>query len=73
VSQLLRRFHAHTEHIEDERKIGRILIESQAVDIPKTVARATLPGDNRRLRGIPCVARGVAGVSPGTSPSDALR
>jgi hypothetical protein len=68
VSQLLRRFHAHTERIEDERKIGRILIESQAVDIPKTVARATLPGDNRRLRGIPCVARGVSGVSPGTQP-----
>lgn len=69
---LLPRFSAVSERLEDQRKVGRILMES--VDaVPVTVARATLPGDNRRLRGIPCVARGVAGVSPGTAPSDALR
>jgi hypothetical protein len=73
MSHLLRRFHAHSEHIEDERKIGRILLESSIAEVPRTVARATLPGDNRRLRGIPCVARGVAGVSPGTHPTDAVR
>lgn len=71
MSQLMRRFSAVSERIEDERKIGRILQETG--DVMQTVARATLPGDNRRLRGIPCVARGVAGVSPGTHPSDALR
>lgn len=73
MSQLMRRFSAVSERLEDERKIGRILLESTAAALPTTVARATLPGDNRRLRGIPCVARGVAGVSPGTHPTDAVR
>jgi hypothetical protein len=68
MSHLLRRFHAQSERIEDERKIGRIVLDARDEEA-KTVARATLPGDNRRLRGIPVVARGVAGVSPGTDPS----
>ena len=68
MSHLLRRFHAQSERIEDERKIGRIVLEARGEEA-KTVARATLPGDNRRLRGIPVVARGVAGVSPGTDPA----
>lgn len=65
---LLPRFTAATERIEDERKIARVLLESESAEVPHTVARATLPGDNRRLRGIPCIARGVSGVSPGTDP-----
>ena len=69
MSQVLRRFTAAMERIEDERKIGRILLESQAADLPNTVARGTPGGDDRRLRGIPCIARGVAGASPGTNPS----
>lgn len=73
MSRLLPRMNAVSERMADERKIGRILLESNVADTTKTVARATLPGDTRRLRGIPCVARGVAGVSPGTHPSDALR
>lgn len=73
MSHILPRFTAALQRIEDERKIGRILLESQVSETPQTVARATLPGDNRRLRGIPCVARGVAGVSPGTHPTDAMR
>ena len=73
MSHLLPRLHAVSERIQDERKIGRILLESSTMETPKTVARATLPGDTRRLRGIPCISRGVAGVSPGTHPSDALR
>lgn len=73
MSHILPRFNAAMQRIEDERKIGRILRETTSMDLPRTVARATLPGDTRRLRGIPCVARGVAGVSPGTHPSDALR
>lgn len=72
MSLLLRRFHATSEHIEDQRKIGRILLESQDSEAPQSVARATLPGDNRRLRGIPVVARGVAGCSPGTNPLAAV-
>lgn len=69
MSQLLRRYTARSERMEDERKIGRIVLESTAMVLPTTVARATLPGDNRRLRGIPVVARGVSGASPGTDPS----
>lgn len=70
---LLPRFTAATERIEDERKIAKVLLESASAEIPPTVARATLPGDNRRLRGIPCIARGVSGVSPGTDPAYAVR
>jgi hypothetical protein len=73
MSQVLRRFNAAMERIEDQRNIGRILLESSTMDVPQTVARATLPGDNRRLRGIPCVARGVSGVSPGTDPVSCIR
>ena len=62
---LLPRFTDH--RIEDERKIARIILETGEAPAA-TVARATLPGDTRRLRGIPSVARGVAGVSPGTDP-----
>lgn len=68
---LLPRFNQAMQRIEDERKIGRILAETG--DAKVTVARATLPGDNRRLRGIPCVARGVSGVSPGTHPESSIR
>jgi hypothetical protein len=72
MSLLLPRFNARQQAIEDERNIGRILEEAGPAEVPKTVSRATLPGDNRRLRGIPVVARGVAGVSPGTHPLHAL-
>lgn len=72
MSQLLRRFNAVSERIEDQRNLGRILMESQVAEQPGTVARATLPGDPFRLRGIPICARGVGGVSPGTNPVAAL-
>lgn len=73
MSLILPRFYAAMQRIEDERRLGRILLESTTAEVPPTVARATLPGDTRRLRGIPCIARGVRGASPGTNPSDALR
>lgn len=69
MTQPLPRFDAHHQRIDDERKLARILLETgEQAPAPQTVQRATLPGDNRRLRGIPTVARGVAGVSPGTDP-----
>ena len=68
MSHLLPRFHATTERMEDQRKLGRVLLEVGEREVTATVARATLPGDTRRLRGIPVCARGVAGVSPGTNP-----
>lgn len=73
MSHILPRFNASMQRIQDAEKIGRILRETGEVGPTITVQRATLPGDNRRLRGIPCVARGVAGVSPGTHPVSALR
>lgn len=69
MSQLLPRFMAAAQKIEDERKLVRIVLESSGSDNPVTVSRATLPGDNRRLRGIPVCARGVSGAIPGTNPA----
>lgn len=52
---------------------ARILAESlQALDLndPALEQRyaTTLAGDERKLRGIPAIGRGVAGAMPGTSP-----
>lgn len=73
MTQILPRFSAALTAIEDARKIGRILEESGDVAATHTVARATLPGDTRRLRGIPAIGRGVAGASPGTNPLSVVR
>lgn len=72
MSRLLPRFHAAADAIEDERKVSRIVSESESLDAPRISNRVTLPGDMRRLRGIPMSARGVSGTSPGTSPLAAL-
>ena len=57
----------------DEQQIAKILLESgEELPVAKTFFGATLPGDARRLRGIPCVARSVAGAIPGTNPLAAL-
>ena len=34
----------------------------------RAATRATLPGDSRRLRGIPAIGYGVTGAIPGTTP-----
>lgn len=68
MSRILPRFTAAMTAIEDARKIGRILAETGDVGPTQTVARATLPGDNRRLRGIPVVGFSVCGTAPGTDP-----
>lgn len=70
MSRLLPRF--TNTRIEDEQKITQIILEVGEVEETQTVARATLPGDTRRLRGIPSIARGVAGACPGTNPLSAL-
>lgn len=71
MSQVLPRFSAAAQRIADAEKLGRILRETGEVTV--AVGRATAGGDDRRLRGIPCIARGVAGVSPGTDPILAVR
>lgn len=69
MSHILPRFNAAMTAIADAEKIGRILRETGDAGPVKLSTRATAGGDDRRLRGIPCIARGVAGVSPGTEPS----
>jgi hypothetical protein len=63
----LRRFHAHHERINDERKLARILLETGEA-APVKVGHATAGGDQRKLRGIPAIGRGVTGAINGTVP-----
>jgi hypothetical protein len=67
--RILPRFYARQLEAERLRKIAKITAEAEenAPGRAETVARATLPGDSRRLRGIPVVG-GVSGTSPGTDP-----
>jgi hypothetical protein len=62
------RYRYTDQHLEDERKIARILLETGEAAPVQTVARATLGGDERRLRGIPAIGRGVSGAIAGTRP-----
>lgn len=74
MSHLLPRFHAASERIEDERKIGRVILNSGEAPEPVKNPRRALakPGDPRVLRAIPVIARGVGGTVPGTEPLAAL-
>jgi hypothetical protein len=74
MSHLLPRFHATTERMEDERKIGRVLLDGGEIPEPEKNPRRQLvkPGDPRVLRAIPVIARGVAGCIPGTEPYGAF-
>ena len=65
MTQVLPRFFDTRK--QDEQKIARILLETGEAAPVVTVTKATLPGDKRRLRGIP-VAGGACGTSPGTDP-----
>ena len=49
-----------------EQKLARILIDVGEPAPPKQ--GATAGGDERKLRGIPAIGRGVAGAVPGTAP-----
>jgi hypothetical protein len=70
VSHLLPRFHRMQEARQDAAAVDKAVRES--VTETKTVAKATLPGDTRRLRGIPVCAMGVPGTQPGSDPLAAL-
>lgn len=72
MSHILGRFNRHQQARQDHDNITRIINEGGTQEAPPTVTRATLPGDTRRLRGIPAVARGVPGASPGTNPEQAI-
>lgn len=58
-----------------ERAVARAVAESTAPATGTAGAKAPPhpsgqldPADARALRGIPCIARGVGGTSPGTAP-----
>lgn len=68
MSHLLPRFSQRSQRLADERRLAQILSEAGESVPTQTVARATLAGDSRRLRGIPVCAMGVSGTSPGTDP-----
>ena len=60
------------ERITWERKLARILLEvGEPAPDPK-LYRGTAAGDERRLRGLPAVARGTSGAIAGTDPLRAL-
>lgn len=60
--------------LADERKLARILLDSggQAPELGRRVGQH-LAVEAQRLRGIPCIANGVGGTSPGTDPFLALQ
>jgi len=70
VTQILPRFYRRQIEAEDKRAVDAAVRD--AVDVEATAPRATLPGDTRRLRGIPMFAMGVNGTAPGTDPLAAL-
>lgn len=59
------------EHVLTRQAVDQAVQDAEDRTI-HTVARATLPGDTRRLRGIPVTTYGVAGTAPGTDPLAAL-
>ena len=62
-SRLLFRF--TDAYVEDERRLARIISETGAQARPALSLALADPGD---LRGIPVIARGVGGTSPGSDP-----
>jgi hypothetical protein len=70
--RLLPRFNARAERAASEARIARILLETGAASgPPSTVAKATLAGDRRRLRGLPMVGAGPGAIA-GSQPEAAL-
>ena len=67
--QQLPRFFAELQKYEDECKVAKILVEARPA--PTNMAGVTSGGDERRLRGLPCVGRGVSGAMHGTNPAQA--
>lgn len=69
MSRIMPRYIDHRAH--DQAKIARILIEV-GEPAPETPAHGTAGGDERKLRGIPAIGRGVAGAIPGTAPHNGM-
>ena len=71
VPELLPRFTASLEKIQDERRIAKAILEA-GDEAPELRIRGTAGGDRRRARGVPIVGPGIGGTAPGTDPLAAL-
>lgn len=68
MSQPLPRFLEHRV-VTDPLELAIAAREAQAEAAQQALAAGrTLDADPQDLRGIPCIARGVGGTSPGTDP-----
>ncbi len=68
MSILLAVKHAQLDH-HNAKQMARIAQDTATSDTPIRSAKgATAGGDERRLRGIPAIGRGVAGAIAGSSP-----
>jgi hypothetical protein len=51
VPEILPRFYRFQQQIEDEKRIAKLILEGEAVELPtRTAAGGTAAGDPRRLR-----------------------
>ena len=66
MSRTLPPYDPKTDH-EFQFKLARILLEV-GEPAPETPSHGTAGGDERKLRGIPAIGRGVSGAVPGTAP-----
>jgi hypothetical protein len=53
------------------KKLAEVAVDTGGVQ-PERTFSSKLPGDERALRGIPAIGRGVAGAIPRTRPGDGL-
>lgn len=62
----------HQEDIALERAIAAAVLAADANAPDHACTGNYLAGDAQRLRGVPVIARGVTGTSPGTAPGARL-
>jgi hypothetical protein len=55
----------------DQAKLDRIIAATEKAE-PSNAAGSTAGGDERRLRGLPAIGRGVRGAIAGTVPGERL-
>lgn len=62
---------AHDLRAAQAKALAEIIRNVDPDDPPTAkIYRTTAGGDERKLRGIPAIGRGVAGAIPGTNPGD---
>lgn len=67
---ILKLLSARQIHEKNARLIAELALEAEP-EVPMRAA-ATPAGDERRLRGIPAIGRGVSGAIPGSKPGIGL-